>query len=394
MGQKLAEKASEPQWLIEKRKAAKQAFEVELLPNRVSHLWKYTDPAIFNPKITTVERVSEIGTWSYSEPGVEVLHILDGIKKYEDLMREKFGSLIDNKNLKFSLLNESTWVSGYFVYIKKNRRSNDPVSLTMSVEKLKSFYPVRNFIYVEDGADVKLIEQVCSQDEIFSDVNIVTEIFLGNGAKLDFINLNMFGNKINYHLIQRANLSAQAQLENTFISLGGNVSKIDSETKLAGEHSVVMVSGIVLGNEKQRFDHHITVNHVASNTISGLDFRVALKDSANSAYTGNLKIAVDALGCDATQKNRNLLLSDTAKAESIPELEILTNDVKKCSHGVTMGHLDEEQIYYLMSRGFSDKEAEKVIIEGFIEPIILKIPEHTLISGQVKSRIEQKLNKD
>src|SRR3989338_8376461 len=95
-----------------------------------------------------------------------------------------------------------------------------------------------------------------------------------------------------------------------------------------------MVSGIVLGNEKQRFDHHITVNHVASNTISGLDFRVALKDSANSAYTGNLKIAVDALGCDATQKNRNLLLSDTAKAESIPELEILTNDVKKCSHGI------------------------------------------------------------
>lgn len=295
--------------------------------------------------------------------------------------------------MKLSLLNDSAWTCGYFVYVKKNWKPRDPISLTMSIEKSNCFYPIRNFVFLEDGADVKLIEHLYTKDQIFADVNIVTEIFLNKRVKLDFINLNMLGDKINYHLIQRADLHTDAQLENTFISLGGSISKIDSETRLSGEQSNVSVSGIVLGDEKQKFDHHITVNHASSNTKSRLDFRVALKDKANSAYTGNLEIAVNALGCDATQKNSNLLLSETAKAESIPELEILTNDVKKCSHGVTMGHLDEEQIYYLMSRGFSDKEAERIIIEGFIEPIILKIPEHTLISGQIKSRIEQKLSK-
>ena len=387
----LKEKISEPLWLTDKRRLAKERFQAELLPDRVNHLWKYTNPEIFIPSNNKAgEAKLEI-----SKPpsgGVEVLSLLEGMNKHEDLMKEKFGSLMDAKNLKLSLLNDAFWNNGYFVYLRKNSKPSEPITLMMTMDQPNGFYPVRNIIFLEEGASVQLVEQLSSPNDISADVNVITEIFLCADATLDLINLNMFGDKVNYHLIQRTSLDAGSVLRNTFISLGGKVSKVDSEARLAGKGASVETSGVVLGDNSQHFDHHTTVSHLASHTKSSLDFRVALKDKAKSAYTGNLKISESSLKCEATQENRNLLLSEDAKAESIPELEILTNDVEKCSHGVTMGQIDKDQIYYLMSRGLTRQESEQIIIGGFVEPVLLKVPEHTLISGQVNSMVEQKLN--
>ena len=140
----------------------------------------------------------------------------------------------------------------------------------------------------------------------------------------------------------------------------------------------------------QKFDHHTTIEHIAPHTKSELNFRVALKDKARSAYTGNLKIAHEAVKSDAHQENRNLLLSEDAKAESIPELEILTNDVIRCNHGVTVGQVDKDQVFYLMSRGLTHKEAERIITLGFLEPTISQIPDESLKEEILKS-IEAKL---
>ena len=118
--------------------------------------------------------------------------------------------------------------------------------------------------------------------------------------------------------------------------------------------------------------------------------KVQGRDKSRSAYTGNLKISHEAIKSDAHQENRNLLLSDEAKAESIPELEILTNDVVRCNHGVTVGQIDKEQIFYLTSRGLSQKEAEQVIVEGFMEPTISRIPEEAL-REEIMSKIKNKL---
>jgi len=132
--------------------------------------------------------------------------------------------------------------------------------------------------------------------------------------------------------------------------------------------------GVVFGDNDQHFDYHTVHHHKASNSYSDIDFKVVLKDKANSATTGLIRIEEDAQNCQAFQLNRNLLLNDGPKAESIPELEILCDQVQ-CSHGATVGPIDNNMMFYLMSRGIEKKEAVNIITRGFVEPTIQKLPE-------------------
>ena len=123
-------------------------------------------------------------------------------------------------------------------------------------------------------------------------------------------------------------------------------------------------------------DHHTEHLHEAGKTHSNLDFKVALTGAARSAYTGMIRIARHAGGSEAYQENRNLLLSEDARAESIPELEILTDDVR-CSHGATVAPLDDEQLFYLKSRGLPHSQAMRLIVYGFLDQTLQRLPEAT-----------------
>ena len=250
---------------------------------------------------------------------------------------------------------------------------------------------IRNLIVLEEGADISLIDEISSDEDSTTSINIVSEIFLAKGAKLNCLNLQTNNKNTTQHFFQRANLEEHSEFINLIVGLGGKISKTDLGTSLNGYGASTIIYGIVLGDETQKFDHHTRIEHIAPHTKSALNFRVALKDKARSAYTGNLKIAHEAVKSDAHQENRNLLLSSEAKAESIPELEILTNDVIRCNHGVTVSQVDKEQIYYLTSRGLNQKDAERIIIEGFFEPTISRIPDESLreeISSKIKAKLE------
>ena len=132
--------------------------------------------------------------------------------------------------------------------------------------------------------------------------------------------------------------------------------------------------GVIFGDDKQHFDYHTMQHHKASESFSNLNFKVVLKDKAKSAYTGLIRIEKDTVNCEAYQENRNLLLNPGTKAESIPELEILTDQVR-CTHGATMGPIDPEQIFYLKSRGIGETEAVKMIVIGFMESLLRQIPD-------------------
>jgi Fe-S cluster assembly protein SufD len=134
--------------------------------------------------------------------------------------------------------------------------------------------------------------------------------------------------------------------------------------------------GVGMGVGSQRFDHHTEHVHLARNTRSNLGFKVAMTGASRSAYTGLIRIAADAAGCEAYQENRNLLLSPNARADSIPELEILNDDVR-CSHGATMSSIDGEQLFYLQSRGLPRLQAIRLIVYGFLGKTLARLPQAT-----------------
>ncbi len=391
--------SDEPKWLFEKRLSALVSYEKESLPERVSHLWKYSDPSWFefNPDsgcVISSEKLKLVFNLDtdIKNTGIVLMELKDAFRneKYKDLISKHFGRLTAKYSGRLSYFNESFWSNGFFLYVPKNVKIEKPLTVKLLPGELNNFAVVRNLILLEECSSVNLIDESSSSEAANLLVNVVTEIFLEKESRLSYANLQLHSKQTTSHLFQRAEINTNAELTNVIIALGGKISKADLGTNLCGEHASVTTYGIVLGDGIQKFDHHTTLEHNASYTKSDLNFRVALKDKSRSAYTGNLKIAHEAVKSDAHQENRNLLLSGEAKAESIPELEILTNDVVKCNHGVTVGQVDKDQIFYLMSRGLSRKEAEQTIVEGFMEPTISKIPEESL-REEILSKIKNKL---
>lgn len=390
--------ANEPKWLFEKRLSALVSYDKEPLPDRVSHLWRYSDPGWFefdpdNGFVISTKKLKPVFTSIAGEKtGVILMELSDAFRneKYKDLILKYFSKLTAKYPNKFAYFNEAMWSRGYFLYVPKNVQIEKPLTVKLLSEGLNSFEAVRNFILLEEDSSINLIDEISSLEIANPIVNIVTEIFLEKDSRLNYVNLQLHSKQTISHLFQRTEINDNAELRNVMVSLGGKISKADLGANLCGVHAGITVYGIVLGDGVQKFDHHTAIEHNAPYTKSDLSFRVALKGKSQSAYTGNLKIAHEAIKSDACQENRNLLLSSEATTESIPELEILTNDVIKCNHGVTFGQIDKEQIFYLMSRGLMQKEAEQIIVEGFMEPAVSKIPEEDL-RNEIMKKIKNKL---
>ena len=167
------------------------------------------------------------------------------------------------------------------------------------------------------------------------------------------------------------------------------MAKANSYFSLAGPGSQAYVHGFMFGDQRQHFHLHTLQRHLVDHTTSDLLIKGCLKDRARSIYQGLIQVSEGAQRTDAYQANRNLLLSDTARADSIPGLEILANDVR-CTHGATIGHVDPEQMYYLMARGLPPAEAQRLIVEGFFAPVLDRIPLEN-VREQLRQVIQHKI---
>jgi len=205
----------------------------------------------------------------------------------------------------------------------------------------------------------------------------VTEITVGQGADLHLATLYRWASNVLHFGVERARLGRDARFHWALAALGGKLVKSDMELHLEAEGAEGKFSGCYFGNESQHFDFHTFQNHVIGHSTSDLLFKGALRDRARMVYQGLIRVHKNAQRSDAYQANRNLILSDKARADSIPSLEILANDVR-CTHGATVGQVDDEQLFYLMARGISRPNAERLIIAGFFEPVLERIPSETL----------------
>jgi Fe-S cluster assembly protein SufD len=214
------------------------------------------------------------------------------------------------------------------------------------------------------------------------------EIFGLQDSRTRYVSLQRQTSAMNSYLTHRARLSQNANMLTVALVFGGAMSKQNFGVILNGEGAESKVSGMLFGTGHQQFDNHTLHHHAAGRTKSNIDFKVVLKDKTTSAYTGLIRIDHDAQVCEAYQENRNLLLNPGTKAESIPELEILNEEVS-CSHGATMGPIDPMSLFYLNSRGIPNAEATRMIVGGFVSPTLRHLPAD--LRERIGSFVEQRL---
>jgi Fe-S cluster assembly protein SufD len=217
----------------------------------------------------------------------------------------------------------------------------------------------------------------------------LVEILLEQNAHLRFVELQSWGQHVWNFSHERVRVGRDASVDWIFGAVGSRLTKNFSELDLVGEGATGRMSGFYFTNDHQHLDHDTQQNHLAPHTTSDLLFKGALKGKSRSVWQGMIYVAPGAQKTDGYQANRNLVLSDEARADSIPGLEICADDVR-CTHGATVGKLEEEPLFYLRSRGIPRPEAEKLLVEGFFDPIMQRIPFEG-VRERFQKAIEEKL---
>jgi Fe-S cluster assembly protein SufD len=417
---------SGPAWLQDSRSAARDAFNKMSVPPRGLHLWRYTDPMDFlsegelssaKPSISTpaetvaattvqsghfsaiarekdgTEFSCEWGENSRST-GIVVSTLLEAVSTHGAIVEKHLGSLINATTGKLESRNSALWQNGIFVSIPKGKTIDQPIFLMRELSAGEHEVFPRLLIVVEENAEVTIIDEYFGGSQSDADgvtlANGAVEIVVGAGSRVKYVQLQQFEGAVHSYLTHRASVEKGASLVTIPLAFGGRVTKHNFGAILNGAGAESNMYGLLFGAERQHFDNHTLHHHNHGQTQSNIDFKVVLRDKAVSAYTGLIRIENGARTCEAYQENRNLLLTPGTKAETIPELEILNEDVK-CTHGATIGPIDPMSVFYLGSRGIPKDEAVRMIVSGFIETTIKIVPAdiREQLSGVINRRLER-----
>ncbi len=394
----------EPEWLYNLRKESWEFYNDAPLPERVTNVWRYTKPENF--LVANAEEImntaplipdgsnghpypknSEYSAVGYNREdmmtmvkidpavagqGVIIKNLFQAARENEDLVRQYFGTMVAPNFGKFEALNMALWNNGFFIFVPDNTVIEKPIALNRHPGD--NFSHIRLLAVIGRNSQVTLVDNYSCSGRAESGVdNSAVEIFGGDSARVKYVNLQRLGPQCIGYITQRARIGRSGNIYSIYGATGGAVSKMNAGTILAGRHAESRMSGVIFGDKNQHFDYHTLHHHQDNESYSNIDFKVILKDKAMSAYTGLIRIEKDTINNEAYQENRNLLLNKGTKAESIPELEILTDQVR-CTHGATMGPIDPQMLFYLKARGIGHEEAVKMIAAGFVEPTIMQMP--------------------
>jgi Fe-S cluster assembly protein SufD len=365
-------------WLDQRRAAAWHTYQETPPPDRANHLWRYSDPQDFLPPAgaartgeVTIERIDALRA-----AGVEVLPLAEAAERGIAGVAERLGSLVGEGFGKIEAWNAAAWSCGFFVRVPRGVRVEEPIRIATNLGPEEGTTGVRNLVLLEEDAAATIVEESRGPETPGRRRLIeVTEVFVGAGGEARMIPLQHVGREVVTHRTLRVRLEQHARAKTVMASLGAALYKADVGVLLCGSGAESRMGGVCFADGRQRADHHTVHDHRADHTSSNIDFRVVLGGRARSAYTGLIRIVPEAPYSEAYQENRNLLLSDQSRAESIPELEILTDEVR-CKHGATVGPVDAEALFYLGTRGLSKTEATRLVISGFLEQALIEVPEN------------------
>jgi len=326
-----------------------------------------------------------------AEKGVVFTDLETASIEYPEILEMILGKIIKPDEDKFSAMTAAFSKSGVLLFIPKGVLIEKPLQSLLWAPGEGRAHFSHLLIWLEEGASAKYIHEYSSPTEIGQSLHSgIVEIHVSRAANLHFIELQSWGNQVWNFTHEGAHLDNDATLEWVFGAMGSRLTKNFSNIDLIGQGATVRMAGFYFTDGVQHLDHDTHQNHLAPNTTSDLFFKGALKDSSRSIWQGMIYVAPGAQKTDGYQSNKNLVLDKEARADSIPGLEIMADDVR-CTHGATVGKIDPAEVFYLNSRGIPKDEAERLIVEGFFDPILQRIP-FVRIRERIQKVIIDKLN--
>lgn len=295
-------------------------------------------------------------------------------KEYPDLLKKLIGQVVKAEDGKFSALATALSENGVLLYVPKGVQVDYPLHSVLWGPGGGLAHFSHLIVHLEEGASVTYVHEAASPNDDGESMHAgVVEIYVGKNANLRFVELQSWGRQVWNFSHERARVDAGANLDWIFGAVGSRLTKNFSDLDLIGEGARGRMSGFYFTDGNQHLDHDTQQNHFAPRCVSDLLFKGALRGKSRSVWQGMIYVAPGAQKTDGYQANRNLVLDDQARADSIPGLEILADDVR-CTHGATVGKLEQEPLFYIKSRGIPQKEAERLVVEGFFDPIMQRIP--------------------
>jgi len=296
-------------------------------------------------------------------------------QKYPDLLVRMIGKTVNVEEGKFAALAGAFAQNGVVLYVPKGVAVEEPLHSVLWGPGANLAHVSHILVLVDEGASVTYVHESASPDDMASNSMHagLVEIQVLQDASLKFVELQSWGRHVWNFSHERIRVERGGKLDWIFGAIGSRLTKNFSELDLAGEGATGRMSGFYFTDGNQHLDHDTQQNHLAPHTTSDLLFKGALKGKSRSVWQGMIYVAPGAQKTDGYQANRNLVLSEGSRADSIPGLEILADDVR-CTHGATVGKLEQEPLFYLKSRGIPQAEAEKIVVEGFFDPIFQRIP--------------------
>jgi Fe-S cluster assembly protein SufD len=355
--------------------------------------WEFTD--ISGLDLAAYTPVS--GPEEASEPAEKLFDLAGGelpegvlVTDIAEAPPELLGRVVESDDV-FTLLNDAAgYRAGSFVYVPRGVVVTQPISLSTVQPGSGSLLHQRTLIVLEEGAQAEVWEQYLpAQPDQDAVLNVVTELRVGDAARLRYVCGQALSEKTWIFGAQRAEVGRDASLDWVALGFGSANGRVRMETKLAGEGAEARVTGAYATHARQHIDFDTTQEHAAPNTTSDLAFRGVLQGRSTAVWKGNIIVDPGAQKTDAFQDSRNHLISKRAHADAIPGLEIQANDVR-CTHAAAVAQVDAEQLFYLRSRGLREDVAKRLVIEGFLSALVERF-EAGPVREQLGDALERRL---
>jgi Fe-S cluster assembly protein SufD len=404
-----------PELIQQLREKGRESFAALGLPTRGQEEWRFTrlkglEEVVFETPTAVAPRI-DIAPWRI--PGARLLVFVDGIFSPDvsdigDLpdglvvsnlvigatsgsqpVSEHLGSLAPLSEHPFAALNSALVADGALIHVPAGMELEPTIQLVFvsGSDEGPTVSAPRILIVAEDGSRATVVEQHLGNGSSLSCP--VTEIVLGDDAILDHVIVQEEDLSAHHLAVRQARLSAGSRYSAQAISLGAALARTDIGVVLDGEGAEASLDGLYLGDGDQQADTHLTMRHAAAHCTSHQLYRGILGGKAKAVFNGRIIVDQDSQKTDANQSNRNLLLSDDAVVNSNPQLEIFADDVR-CTHGSTVGQLDEEAVFYLRSRGIGRDEAVQLLTLAFAGEILERLPVEQIgrrLAGVIASRV-------
>ena len=368
----ISEDLGEPEWLLETRLEALEALETLDMPKVIrtpGRDWTNLDALEYERIVDPLDRSQEKDR--VEAEGVDVLEWSEALAEHGDLIEEKFGSVVDPQRNYLTALSTALFSAGTVIYVPEGVDAEDvKIRTRMNSQSLFNY----TLVIAEESSSVTILERQSNGDDVEGKqyYSGVVEVDAGENAHVQYGALQDLSEETYNFSVKRGHADTYATVDWIEGNIGSRLTKTSVETRLLGDSSESQIVGAFFGHNDQHFDLNSRVWHEAEHTVADLVTRGVLDDKARSVYEGVQDVGREAWDTSSYQRENTLMLSDESEADASPKL-IINNHDTEASHSATVGQVDQQDLFYMTSRGVDEERAKNMLVEGFFVPVLEEV---------------------